>query len=210
MECINPSDIWKFRATVLSKISIIDIAIEYGINLEEKETGLFTHRAYCPLHAGKGQSGQERTPSMFFSKHSNSFCCFGCSRSGNVIDFVIYMDGAPQPIALTKLANKKGLVDVGGNWDELQINSKDCFDSCFDPNKTVDPYIFKISDLLRSYINKFKNGPNLKKEFKWMEQVSSKADSFLANIGYEDWEYAKDLSDKVEKAIKNRLRMKGE
>ena len=89
MELLDPNDIWRFRNIVLSRVSIIEIAREYGIALEEKDTGTFTHRSFCPFHAGKGTGGRERTPSLFFSKHSNSFCCFGCNKSGNVLDFQV-------------------------------------------------------------------------------------------------------------------------
>jgi len=132
-----------------------------------------------------------------------------CGKSGSVLDFVSYMDGTPTIIALTKLAKKIGLIDKDGNWDELQLGAIEKREA-FDPNKTIDPYIFRMSDLLRSYIGRFANNDSFEKELKWMERVAAKADSFLANIGYEDWEYAKDLYEKVDKAVKNRLRMKGE
>ena len=207
MDFLDPNDIWKLRDTILSKVSIIDIATEYKIRLEHKETGAFTHRSFCPLHSGKGQGGQERTPSMFFSKHTNSFCCFGCAKSGNVLDFVSFMDGTPPVVALTKLAKRVGVVDKDGKWDELQIDSV-TRDVHFDPNKTVDPYILQISELLRNYIRRFIDSDNFHKELRWMERVGAKADLFLANIGYEDWEYAKELCEKIEKAVKNRLRAK--
>jgi len=210
MEFVDPNEIWKFRDAVLSKISIIDVAKEYGLELEPKETGTFTHRTYCPLHVGKGAGGKERTPSMFFSGSSNSFCCFGCGVGGTVLEFVSYMDGTPPVIALAKLAKKVGLIDKDGNWDELKLQSLGNYRTQFDPNKTVDPYIFRISDALRRYIRKFINHENFEKELRWMERVGAKADSFLANIGHEDWEYAKDLCEKIEKAVKNRLNSKGE
>lgn len=509
MEFIDPSDIWKFRTAILSKVSIIDIAREYGIELESKETGTFTHRAYCPLHTGKGKYGHERTPSMFFSKHSNSFCCFGCieensliwtfnglniiknvkegdyvlghdaqfhkilhkscsfdkevmnifigsckgfpiqltkdheclfikkeedecifsgvtssikigdffifpvigdndrrykkidkelcwlyglllakgiinenfirflsdiseidfilkvledvgikrslnlldkntceivinksdlkfwdinipiefifmpsnlqqcfingylsgnrkivskklafnlyciaiqsgffpylyfhpsyidkkgikheefwifsisekeslygffkdingiryycsiieniisdekihkvfditvessnsfttslcslhncGKGGSVINFVSYMDGTPIVVALTRLAKKIGLIDKDGKWDELQTNLIKYSDNYFDHNKVIDPYIFKISNILRNYLNKFRNDINFEKEFLWIEKIAAKVDSFLIDIDYENWEYAKRLSEKVEKIIKKRL-----
>jgi len=208
MEFVDPNDIWKFRDIILSKISIVEIAKEYGLHLENKETGTFTHRTYCPLHTGKGREGQERTPSMFFSSHSDSFCCFGCLAGGSTLDFVSLMDGTPPPVALTKLAKKVGLVDKDGNWDELQLESVDRRIVHFDPLKTVDPYVSKISDILRGYIHRFIGTEYFEKELKWMERVGAKVDLFLTNIGFEDWEYAKELSEKVEKAVKRRLRSK--
>jgi hypothetical protein len=42
------------------------------------------------------------------------------------------------------------------------------------------------------------------KELKWLERVGEKVDEFLSNVGHEDWEYAKELSEKVIKSINKR------
>lgn len=196
----DPHDIWKYKDIVISKVSMIDVAIEHGLSLESKETGAFTHRACCPIHVGKGPNGRERTPSMFFSQ--NSFCCFGCGRGGTVIDFISLVEGTPAGVVLKKLAKRIGLIDKDGNLDELQISGFD--PQVYDPMKTIEPYIFDISVALREHIRKFIGTDLLQKELIWMEKVAKKADGFLSTIGHEDWEYAKDLRDKVLSAIKKR------
>ena len=196
-------DIWKFKNTILANVSIIDIALEYGLKLENKSTGQFSHRALCPFH--KGKNGKvEKTPSMFLSKETNSFCCFGCSAGSSVFDFVRLMDGCPAEIALIKLAKRIGLIDKDGKWDELKASSIACIPD--EPIKTIIPYLFEISFALRNYIKLFINTGSFDKEFKWMEKVAKKTDEFLSNIGHEDWEYAEELADKIKQIIKNRIR----
>ena len=208
MGFVDLNEIWKLRDIVLSKISIIDVAKEYGLELEEKSSGTFSHRTFCPFHLGK-DGNRERTPSMFFSKETNSFSCFGCNKSGSLIDFIIYLDGCPAAIALEKLAKKIGLIDKDGNWDELQIQNSNHLISRFESTKTIEPYIFDISYALCEYIHGFKNTDDFEKELKWIEKISKKADQYLQDIGFEDWEYAEELKNKIQKAINSRLKKRG-
>ena len=64
MVFVDQNEIWKLRDVVLSKISIIDIAKEYGLQLEKKSSGTFSHRTFCPFHLGK-DGKREKTPSLF-------------------------------------------------------------------------------------------------------------------------------------------------
>jgi len=202
----NPGKIWKFRSAVFAKINIVDLMREAGLVLEPKPTGQFTHRTYCPFHSGKGPGTRERTPSLFVSRTTNSFFCFGCLQSGTPIDFVQHMEGVPDHIALTKLAKRAGIIDKDGNWDELQLDSI----PTPEPVKNIEPFLFEISDVLRNYMRRFIGTESFDKELKWMEKVATKVDGFLTNIGYEDWEYAQELCEKVKKSVKNRIRSKGE
>lgn len=203
----NATDIWKLKDIIISNFSIVELMKEYGIKLELKSTGQFSHRAFCPFH--KGKNGRtERTPSMFVSEQTNSFCCFACGQGGSVIDFVKLMDGSPPIIALTKLAKQIGLIDKDGKWDELKIDALGGVPE-FEPIRTIEPFIFDISSLLRNYIKLFINTPKFEEEFRWMEKVGERVDEFLSTIGHEDWEYAKDIYDSVQKSIKNRIRKKG-
>lgn len=203
----DPGRIWKFRNVVLSKINIVELMREYGLILEPKQTGQFTHRTTCPFHQGKGPGLRERTPSLFISRTTNSFHCFGCSRSGSVIDFVSLMDGAPAHIAMSKLAKKAGLIDKDGKWDELQLQAIDSLS--VEPTKNIDPFLFEISAILRNYMRRFMGTTNFDREFKWMEKVGTKVDEFFTNIGYEDWEYAQEICETVKKSVKNRTHSKG-
>lgn len=203
----NSIDIWKFKDIITSNIPIVDLMKEYGIKLEPRATGQFSHRTFCPFHRGK--NGRiERTPSMFVSEQTNSFCCFGCGHGGSVIDFVQLMDGSPPMVALTKLAKQIGLIDKDGKWDELKISAFGGVPE-IEPVKSIEPFLFEISSILRNYIKLFINTPKFNEEFRWMEKVAERVDEFLSNIGHEDWEYAKDIYENVQRSVKNRMRKKG-
>jgi hypothetical protein len=202
----NPNQAWKFKDIVISKICIVELMKEYGLKLEPRPTGTFSHRTYCPFHKGKG-GAMERTPSMFVSQQKSDFHCFSCYTTGSIIDFVSLIDGTPRVIALTKLAKRAGLIDKDGKWDELQADSFD-FKPVFDPSKTIEPFLFEISTAMRNYIKMFVGTKDLNKELKWMERLAKKVDEFLFTIGYEDWEYAKEICEKTQKAIENRIHKK--
>jgi DNA primase len=206
MEYLNdPHIAWKFKNTIISKVKITDIMRESGIKLESKVAGQFTHRARCPFHKGK-DGGPERTPSMFISEHTNSFCCFGCGQGGSIIEFVSLIEGSPPLLALIKLAKRIGLMDKDGQWDELKLDS---LPIAVENTKTIEPFLFEISSALRSYIQTYVGTPEFENELKWMEKVAAKADEFLSNIGHEDYDYAQDLCDKIKRSVKNRMRKKG-
>lgn len=123
----SPSDLWKLKNAVLSKTNLVEIMVEYGIALEPKQTGRFTHRAACPFHRGKG-GGRERTPS-FYIDSGGSFFCFSCNLSGNAINFVSQIEGMPLTAALQKLASRAGLLDESGRIDGILADELPCMDT---------------------------------------------------------------------------------
>jgi DNA primase len=69
----------------------------------EKKGGRYWGR--CPFHAG----GQERTPSFTIDPDKKLYHCFGCSKGGGIIDFVMEMDKISYPDAIKNLARKFGV-----------------------------------------------------------------------------------------------------
>jgi DNA primase len=69
----------------------------------EKRGGRYWGR--CPFHGG----GQERTPSFTVNQDQKLYYCFGCSKGGGIIDFVMEMDKISYPDAVKNLARKFGV-----------------------------------------------------------------------------------------------------
>jgi DNA primase len=69
----------------------------------EKRGGRYWGR--CPFHGG----GQERTPSFTVDTDQKLYYCFGCSKGGRIIDFVMEMDKISYPDAVKNLARKFGI-----------------------------------------------------------------------------------------------------
>ncbi|MDR2953264.1 MAG: DNA primase, partial [Treponema sp.] len=76
----------------------------------------------CPFHGG----GRERTPSFTVDPDLKTWYCFGCSRGGGIIGFVMEMDRVSYPEAVKTLARKMGIEIVyeDGNHEAKEDNSR--------------------------------------------------------------------------------------
>ncbi len=205
----DQTKLWKYISIINEKIKISDVLRDWGLRLH-KTSGQFEWKVNCPLpnHKGKGENGQERTPS-FCVTQDNRYFCFGCNGYGSVVDLISLVQGIPQIEVIRKLAIKIGLIDEDGKWnDEMLISLPEKTFTPIDPEKVVDPYVLKVNVSLYNYIKKFVNTAEFEKELKWVEKIGKTFDEHLNYIGHEDWEYAKDLHDKILFSIKNRKKRK--
>lgn len=84
---------------VKDRNDIADIVREY---LELKPAGSRSFKAICPFH-------HEKTPSLHISQEKQIWHCFGCGKGGDVISFVMEMQGIDFREALEQLARKAGI-----------------------------------------------------------------------------------------------------
>lgn len=78
---------------ILDRIEIEDVVSNYIPPMQRKGRRLW---ACCPFH-------NEKTPSFCVEPDKGKWYCFGCHEGGNVITFVMKMDGLPFPKAVKKL-----------------------------------------------------------------------------------------------------------
>lgn len=83
---------------VKSQASIVQIISE-TVNLKRSGSN---YSGLCPFHT-------EKTPSFHVREHTNSFHCFGCGKSGNVITYVMERSALSFPEAVEFLADKFGI-----------------------------------------------------------------------------------------------------
>lgn len=84
---------------IKNKLDIVDIIGEY---LSLKSAGS-NFRARCPFH-------NEKTPSFMISPDKQIWHCFGCGKGGDLISFVMEMEGLDFLEALKLLAPRAGVV----------------------------------------------------------------------------------------------------
>lgn len=87
---------------------IVDVISEY-VNLSRKGRNYF---GLCPFHG-------ENTPSFSVAPDKQIYYCFGCGAGGNVLQFVMDMDGLTFTEAVARLASKSGVeVDLPTDLSE--------------------------------------------------------------------------------------------
>ncbi len=83
---------------IKAESNIVEIVSE---TVKLRRAGMY-YSGLCPFHA-------ERSPSFFVRESSNSYTCYGCGASGNVISFVMASRAMTFPDACEFLAGRLGL-----------------------------------------------------------------------------------------------------
>src|SRR5260221_7312663 len=103
---------------IKARLDIVDLLSQY-INL--KKAGR-NYTALCPFHA-------EETPSFVVFPESQRWRCFGsCSVSGDIIDFVMRVEGRVFDNTVRSLAQRVG-IDLQGQELELEEQYVDRLDN---------------------------------------------------------------------------------
>jgi DNA primase len=84
---------------VKNHLDVADIVGEY---VPLKPAGTASFKACCPFH-------HEKTPSFYVNRSRQSWHCFGCNKGGDLISFVMEMEGMEFRDALELLAQKAGV-----------------------------------------------------------------------------------------------------
>jgi len=84
---------------VKSRITIIEMAESEGLRLKKSGGGRYT--SPCCFH-------DEKKPSLTFYTDTNTFICFGCGKSGDVINFYAERYHLSIQEAIKQLASKVG------------------------------------------------------------------------------------------------------
>ena len=90
----------EFVDQLKSSINIVNVIGQYVATL--KKSGRDTYKGLCPFH-------QEKTPSFNVHESKQFFHCFGCQASGDVLAFVMKVEGVSFYEALKSLAERYGI-----------------------------------------------------------------------------------------------------
>ncbi len=88
----------------------LDIVEYIGKYVPLKQSGR-NHKGLCPFH-------NEKTGSFIVNAEKQIFHCFGCGKGGDIVTFVMEIEGVDFPSALKELADKAGvkLPEYGGSY----------------------------------------------------------------------------------------------
>jgi DNA primase len=106
---------------VKTSANIVEVVSE---TVKLRRAGMY-YSGLCPFHA-------ERSPSFFVRESTNSYTCYGCGASGNVISFVMSMRAMTFPDAVEYLASRSGIELKYENTKRVgpSIDREKLFDVC--------------------------------------------------------------------------------
>lgn len=115
--------------TVLETVRIEDVVREY-VDLKTRGSNLI---GLCPFH-------KEKTPSFSVSPSKNIFKCFGCSKGGNAVHFLMEVEQLNFPEAIRQLAKKYKIELEESDQDVSQQETNEIKESLFVINKFAQDY----------------------------------------------------------------------
>lgn len=133
----------KFDAYQLTKIPILDVAIELGIDVKNNKAMCFNGH-------------DSKTPSLSFTPQKNLWHCFGCGEGGNNINLVQQHQGLPFLDACSLLSDIFGISSADGKTPDFKKRKAKVFvrkqtvRSNEDENRAnleVYEWLFKTSNL---------------------------------------------------------------
>jgi len=167
---------------VMRCTSIVDIANEYGIVLEDASSSNFNKRCTCPSSAHK--NGNERTGSLYIDTLGNNFYCFGCNTGSNVIDFYMLCADMEFTEALNELKKRVNPSKATGTV-RLPVHSN-------------LGELLQISKIIRDAMC------NHSEDLRWLNSLMQNVDRYIFDIPSDDVEKAKALKNKIETEILHR------
>ena len=192
-DIITPEELWKLKPHILKRIDFVELLLDYGIEVSDESYNSFRYKSNCPLpgHYGKGENGEDRTPSFCISDNKK-FYCFGCNNHGNVLDFISKMEGTPVIEVIRTLANKYGLIEDGSINPTIDLKEKKK-----KKNPAVDDIVYDTYILIRKYRNNHDDN-------QWVEKLSGVAETLFNKLEFQNWERALSIKKRVKEKLEER------
>ncbi|MFW5891109.1 MAG: CHC2 zinc finger domain-containing protein, partial [bacterium] len=148
--------------------SILDYLRSKGVKIHERGDRLFI---VCPFHS-------DNDPSLLIDTKNGheKFYCFGCKKSGTIIDFYSHYEGKSIGETIDEL--KKGInfeFDISNMLKEFDSNEKQ--DEFYELNVLISIHCFEYLSLLKNKLDY----SIVKKEFKKVDQLYQKIDEIIEN-----------------------------
>jgi hypothetical protein len=192
-DVITIDELWELKDLILERVDFVEILLDYGIEVSDESYNSFRYKSSCPLpgHYGKGEDGEDRTPSFCVSE-DNKFYCFGCNSHGNVLDFISKMEGTPIIEVLRIFGNKFNLITDGviNPLIELKREKKE-------KNPVVDDIVYDTYVLIRKYRKEHD-------DYGWVEKLSSVAENLFNKLNFKEWEKALSIKKRVIEKLEER------
>jgi len=113
---LNRVELWQMEDQVDEIKRKTDIVGVIGAYVTLKKMGRH-HKGLCPFHS-------EKTPSFMVNEEMGMYKCFGCSAGGDIIKFLMEIEGIDFREALERLAEKAGVKLINRRRDDNDERTK--------------------------------------------------------------------------------------
>ena len=140
------------KSAVDSIIESMDI-VDYISNVTKLRKSGNTYRGSCPLHGGKN------TNSLAVYPEDNTFHCFSCGKSGNIISFVAELENVSYSEAIEMLAREAN-IDISKDVDyqrqkTLYEKNQGIAYKCYQKQAVIEEYMLKKRGINKETMDAF-------------------------------------------------------
>jgi DNA primase len=143
----------KIAPELLQKIKdTVNIIEVIGEHVVLRKSGS-NYSGLCPFHS-------ERTPSFSVSENKQLYHCYGCKRGGDLVSFVMEMQGVSFPEAVEELA-ERGRIPLPKNWGASSQGEKE--DQHQKERREKQALAFKLNRFAAAFFHQgLRNSPSAK------------------------------------------------
>lgn len=174
---------------IIPNICMENVVARYSSQIQGVYSDNFTHCCICPNKNHK--QGAERTPSFYFSEETKRFVCFGCSKSGNIFDFLSLMMGRPADTIMDDYIKKKdiSITDLPAPKQKFPISELN----------------YSLSVRIRDYLVGLKNTDLYDNEVKWADGIFVRFDERFGKLTDKDFDQARTFYTQILMELERRL-----
>jgi hypothetical protein len=173
---------------------------EYDMEFQDSANGWINTTCPLPDH-------EDKSPSFGFNVEKNTFNCFGCGETGNLIHLIQKIENIPFPAAIQKLSAIVGLneevdeYEMSKSINQIKSSIDDYLNRCYKSGLVLGlnkvSFLFTITDRINKYKEKY---PHMDKFFEkvyldiddaFITNDLDKLNKIWAKLGDKTKEYAK-------------------
>lgn len=188
---------------MLDQINIVQILEDvYGLTFEKRSEGKY--RGHCPF-----PDHRDSDPSFDVDEERGYFKCWGCGRKGNLLTFLLQVEGLGFKEALGRLSVLSG-IDIGSidstthralyNIDAMVKDYLNRFaDNDLPAGMSLEQFLLSMAQRLRAYETKVDHDSD---EIKWVDLVYKHLDALDDK---QDYKGMSKMWDRLGKRMRERL-----
>lgn len=170
------------RTDIAKQVKILELAAQFGIQLDSTSAGNFDYRCRCPSQDHK--HGREKTSSCYINSRDNNFFCYGCNQGVSSIDFYMFCTGK---------TFSEAMVDM-----RSMVKNPGAYQDVIEQKKVVFPFLLDTSTIIRNFLILHPE------EIGNMNGLLKKIDKISFDLAKEDPDKIERMNEKLKKMLESK------